>query len=435
MKKLILLVFLITGFLYSENKNLAYKLNIDGPIGPVTYYQVKSVIQLAKRDNAEFVLLIIDTPGGLLSSTRKIVQEILSSEVPIIAYVYPKGAQCASAGVFIGLSCHILAMAPATNIGAAHPVTLTGQQEEKMEEKVVNDTVSFIKSIAEYRGRNSKWAEMAVRKSISSTSDDALKNNVIDLIVSDIDELLVAIDGKRVKLSPGGSEKILSGTHITLLEPKETFKERILKVISDPTIAYLLLTIGMLGILIELYHPGFGLPGIVGTVSLVLAFFALHTLPVNIVGLLLIIISFILFAIEAVTPSFGLFIISGIITLLLGSFFLFKPAGEKGISVFIIIGVTFLIAFVLSIVIWFLVRTKKKKVFTGMEGLIGKKGKVVKALNPEGLIFIGGEYWIAKSISGEISEDKEVIVKGHEGLKLKVVPVEDTGEKDEKKGV
>ncbi|MCX8082135.1 MAG: nodulation protein NfeD [bacterium] len=428
MRKILLLLFCITGFLSAEK--IAYKLNIDSAIGPITYYQIKNTLNLAERNNADFVLLIVDTPGGLLSSTRKIVQEILSSNIPVIAYVYPKGAQCASAGVFIVLSCHVVAMSPATNIGAAHPVTITGQQEDKMEEKVVNDTVSFIKSIAAYRGRNLKWVEKAVRESISSTAEEALKDNVIDIVANDIEELLVSVDGKIIKVNEF-KEVVLSTKDIRLLTPEETFKERILKTISDPNIAYLLLTIGMLGILIELYHPGVGLPGIVGTVSLILAFFALHTLPINIAGLLLIVVSFILFVIEAITPSFGLFIISGTITLFLGSFFLFRPEGESGISIFLIIGLTIIIPLILSFAIWFMLKTKNRKIVTGKEGLIGEIGRVVKALKPEGLIFIQGEYWRARSTFGEIPEGKEVIVRRYEDLFLIVDPVKEAGRKNE----
>ncbi|MCM8777024.1 MAG: nodulation protein NfeD [Candidatus Omnitrophica bacterium] len=424
MRKIWILLFCITGVLYSEG--IAYRLDIDGAIGPITYYQIKNTLNLAKKNNANFILLVIDTPGGLLSSTRKIVQEVLSSDIPVIAYVYPRGAQCASAGVFVALSCHIVAMAPATNIGAAHPVTLTGKQEEKMEEKIVNDTASFVKSIADYRGRNSIWAERAVRESISSSAEDALKENVIDIIAADIDELLSTIDGKTVKIGGAAeTERIVSTAGISLLKPKETFKERILKVISDPTIAYILLTIGMLGILIELYHPGFGIPGVVGTVSLILAFFALHTLSINMTGLLLIAVSFILFAIEAVTPTFGLFIISGTVTLFLGSFFLFRPEGEQGMSVFIITGVTVAVSLILGLAIWFMVKTRKRKIAIGSEAFLGEKGKVVKPLTPEGLIFIQGEYWKAKSISGEIQEGREVVVRQYDGLTLIVEPVDD----------
>ena len=423
MRKIFLLFLCLTGILSAEK--VAYQLNIDSAIGPITYYQIKNTIAIAEKNNAEFVLLVIDTPGGLLSSTRKIVQELLSSRVPFIAYVYPKGAQCASAGVFVALACNIVAIAPATNIGAAHPVTLTGQQEEKMEEKVVNDTVSFVRSIANYRGRNPDWAERAVRESISSTAEDALKNSVIDIIADNIDELLTTIDGKTVKINES-TKKVLSTKGIHLVTPKETFKERILKVISDPTIAYLLLMLGTLGILLELYHPGIGIPGIVGTVSLILALFALHTLPINITGLLLIAVSFVLFVIEAVTPTFGLFIISGAITLLLGSFFLFRTEGEAGIPLFLKLGLPLLISLILGFAIWFMLKTKGKKVATGKEALIGEKGKVVKPLTPEGLIFIQGEYWKARSISGSIPEGKEVVVKSCEGLILIVEPVDET---------
>ena len=212
MKKLLTLLFWFSGHL-SLFASTGYVLNINGAIGPVTYYQVKNTINLAKRKNADFVLLKIDTPGGLLTSTRKIVQEILKSEIPVIGFVYPSGAQCASAGTFIALSCHILAMAPATNIGAAHPVTLTGQQDKTMEEKIVNDTVSFIKSIARYRKRNVKWAEKAVRESVSSTEEEALKEKVIDLIAKDVKELLEKIDGKTVEIK-GKKKKLLSLIHI-----------------------------------------------------------------------------------------------------------------------------------------------------------------------------------------------------------------------------
>ena len=412
--------------LYADK--IAYRVDIDDTIGPVTYYQITNTIQLAKKNNAEFVLLMIDTPGGLLSSTRKIVQEILSSNVPVIAYVFPNGAQCASAGVFVALSCHVVAMAPATNIGAAHPVTLVGQQEQKMEEKVVNDTVSFIKSIAEYRDRNSDWAEKAVRESISSTADEALKDNVIDVIAADIKELFSSIDGKQVKITGTVKKEItLSVKGVSVLRTKETFKEKILKIIADPTIAYILLTIGMLGILVEIYSPGFGLPGIVGTVSLILAFFALHVIPTNMAGVLLILLSFIFFVIEALTPTFGLFIISGVITLFLGSFFLFKTAGEPSIPKFLIFGVTAIVSLVLSFVIWFMRRTQKRKIATGMEALIGDKGKVIHHLTPEGLIFIQGEYWKAKSMSGEVLAGKEVVVEKHDGLILIVKPIDILG--------
>ncbi len=419
------LLFLIAG---AAAENTGYTLNIDGAIGPVTYYQVKNVLNLAEKSNAGFVLLIIDTPGGLLSSTRKIVQEILTSDVPVIGFVYPKGSQCASAGVFVLLSCHIAAMAPATNIGAAHPVTLTGQQDETMKEKVVNDTVSFIKTIATHRGRNTGWAERAVRESISSTENEALSEKAIDLTAGSTEELLSMLDGRTVKTGEG-TQKTLSTKDARLVTPRESFKERILKIIADPSIAYILLMIGTLGIMVEIYHPGLGIPGIVGTVSLILAFFALHSLPINITDVLLIAVSFIFFAIEAITPSFGLFIISGIITLMLGSFFLFRPMADLKIPSGLILGSTLTVGIILWLAVWFTVRTKKRKVATGKEGLLGEKGRTLKALAPEGTIFVQGEYWKARSESGDIPAGTAVVVKKTEGLTLIVEPADKEGEK------
>ncbi len=420
------LIFLCAGAASAESTG--YTLNIDGAIGPVTYYQVKNVLNLAEKNKADFVLLIVDTPGGLLSSTRKIVQEILASDIPVIGFVYPKGSQCASAGVFVLLSCHLAAMAPATNIGAAHPVTLTGQQDDTMKEKVVNDTVSFIKTIAAHRGRNAEWAERAVRESISSTESEALSQKVIDLTAGSTEELLNMLDGKTIQTREG-AQKTLSAKNARLLTPGESVKERILKIIADPSIAYILLMLGTLGIMVEIYHPGFGIPGIVGTVSLILAFFALHTLSINITGVLLIAVSLVFFAIEAVTPSFGLFIISGIITLMLGSFFLFRPMSDMKIPAGLIFGSTLTVGIILSVAIWFTVKTKKRKVSTGKEGLIGEKGRTLKALAPEGIIFVQGEYWKARSESVHIPAGTAVVVKKTEGLTLIVEPADNQGEK------
>ncbi|MCS7180628.1 MAG: nodulation protein NfeD [bacterium] len=408
MKK-ILLIFLIFTLRNILSDNVGYILNIEGAIGPITYYQVKNVISTAKAQNANFILIILDTPGGLLTSTRKIVQEILSSDVPVIGFVYPSGAQCASAGTFIALSCHILAMAPATNIGAAHPVTLTGgETQEKIEEKIVNDTVSFIKTIARHRGRNEKWAEKAVRESISSTEEEALKEGVIDLKAKDINELLEKIEGRILEIE--GRKIILNTKNAKLKETKVELKDRILKFVSDPNIAYILLIIGIWGIILEFSHPGFGIPGIVGTIALILAFFGLHTLPINLAGLILLILSFIFFALEAITPTFGIFIISGIITFILGSLMLFRKTPEIKIPIFNILIASILTGFFLWMVILFTWKTKKRKVTTGKEGIIGEKGRTITDLNPEGLIFIHGEYWKAKTISGSIQKDKKVRV-------------------------
>ncbi|HOM27177.1 MAG TPA: nodulation protein NfeD [bacterium] len=417
MKKIIIyfLFLLFLKNLFPESNG--YFLKIEGAIGPVTYYQVKNVISLAEKNKSNFVLITIDTPGGLLSSTRKIVQEILSSDVPVIGFVYPSGSQCASAGTFIALSCHILAMAPATNIGAAHPVTLTGgEKDSKIEEKIVNDTVSFIKTIARHRKRNEKWAERAVRESISSTEEEALKEKVIDLIAKDINELLEKIDGKTLKIKE--KQIILKTKNVQLKEAKPELKDKILQFISDPNIAYLLLIIGIWGIILEFSHPGFGIPGIVGTIALILAFFGLHTLPINLAGLILIILSFIFFAIEAITPTFGIFITSGIITFILGSIMLFKKTSEIKIHNTNILIASFLTGVFIWFIIWFAWKTKRKKVITGKEGLIGEEGKTITDLNPEGMVFVHGEYWKGKSIKEVIPKGRKVRVIDIKGLTL-----------------
>ncbi|MFN4226906.1 MAG: NfeD family protein [Candidatus Ratteibacteria bacterium] len=428
-KKIKILIFILYVLIFKNSlkANEGYLLNIDGAIGPVTYYQVKNTISLARKNKADFVLITIDTPGGLLSSTRKIVQEILSSDIPIIGFVYPSGAQCASAGTFIALSCHILAMAPATNIGAAHPVTLTGgEKDTKIEEKIVNDTVSFIKTIAKYRGRNEKWAEKAVRESISSTEEEALKEKVIDLKAKDINDLLKKIDGKMVKINEKAI--VLNTKNIKIKEAKPEFKDRILKFISDPNIAYLLLILGIWGIILEFSHPGFGIPGIVGTIALILAFFGLHTLPINLAGLILIILSFIFFIIEAMTPTFGIFITSGIITFILGSLMLFKKTSEIKIPNMYIISASILTGGFTWFIIWFTLKTKRRKVITGKEGLIGEEGKTITELNPEGMVFVHGEYWKGKSMKGNIEKDRKIKVIDIKGLVLIVEEIKNEKE-------
>jgi len=424
MKKIFILFFILfTIYSFSEEPT-AYFLKIDGAIGPITYHQVKKTLNLAEKEKAEFVIIYLDTPGGLLSSTRKIVQEILQSEVPVIGFVYPQGAQCASAGTFIGLACHILVMAPATNIGAAHPVTMIGgEKDKKMEEKIVNDTVSFIKSIAIKRNKNPFWAEKAVRKSISSTENEALKEKVIDFIAKNTEELIKKIDGKTVELET--TSKTIKSKDVKLKEAGISLREKLLGIISDPNIAYILLIIGIWGIILEFSHPGTGIPGIVGTICLILSFFALQTIPINITGLILIILSLIFFIIEAITPGFGLFLISGIISLFLGSFMLIKPISEIKISTSIIISSCMTSVIFITFIIWYAWKTKRRKVLTGKEGIIGEIGKTVSDLSPEGTVFIHGEYWNAKTKSQPILKNKKVKVIDIENFTLIVEEIKE----------
>ncbi|HPP11868.1 MAG TPA: nodulation protein NfeD [bacterium] len=414
------LVFLLIASLASAEK-FALTVKIDGPIGPVTYHQFRRTLQLARQQNAEFLLIYLDTPGGLLSSTRKLVQEILEADVPVIGYVAPRGAQCASAGTFIGLACHVLAMAPATNIGAAHPVTLLSSEDKTMETKAVNDTVAFIRSIAFLRGRNATWAEKAVRESISSTEKEALEQKVCDLVASDINDLLRQLNGRKIRLS--GGVRVLKTENLLVKETGARLAERILGLLSDPNIAYLLLIIGFWGIILEFSHPGASIPGVVGTIALVLAFFALQTISLNAAGMILIFLSLVFFIIETFTPGFGTFLVAGIITLVLGSLMLTRPQPDLAISRTLILGSATFTGVVLGNILWLVKSARRRKVTTGREALIGEEGRVVSPLNPDGTVFVHGEYWNARSLSGPIPRNERVRVVAVEGMILTVQPL------------
>ncbi|MCM8769834.1 MAG: nodulation protein NfeD [Candidatus Omnitrophica bacterium] len=422
----------LLGFIVSVAEGaerLASLVKIDGPIGPVTYHQIRRAIQSATKERAEFLLIYLDTPGGLLSSTRKIVQEILEADVPVVGYVAPKGAQCASAGTFIGLACHILAMAPATNIGAAHPVSLFSKEDKTMETKAVNDTVAFIKSIASLRGRNASWAEKAVRESLSSTEKEALKQRVCDLVAKDIDDLLLQLNGRSIHLR--GKERTINTDRIAIQESSVRLVERILGLLSEPNIAYLLLIIGFWGIIIELSHPGASLPGVVGIIALILGFFALQAISLNTAGVILIFLSLIFFITETFTPGFGTFLVAGIVSLLLGSLMLTRPEPGGAISRTLIVGSAAFTGVLLGNILWLVKSARRRQVTTGQEGLIGEKGRVVSTLNPEGMVFVHGEYWKARSFKGPIQEKQCIRVVSVEGMTLTVEPV-DQEEKNEK---
>lgn len=413
------LVLWLTIFLTAAaQERSALVVRIEGPIGPITYQQVRRTLQVAEKQKAELVLIYLDTPGGLLTTTRKIVQAILEADVPVVGYVSPGGAQCASAGTFIGLACHLLAMAPATNIGAAHPVSLLGPEDKTMEKKAVNDTVAFIKSIAHLRGRNASWAEKAVRESISSTEKEALEKEVCDLIARDTNDLFRQINGRQIQLPHG--VHVLNTENLAVKESTSRLSEKILGVISDPNIAFLLLIIGFWGIILEFSHPGASLPGVVGIVSLVLGFFALQAISLNAAGVILIFLSLLFFIMETFTPGFGTFLVAGIITLLLGSLMLTRPLKQPAISRTLILGSVIFTGVVLGNIIWLVKSARKRKITTGREALIGEKGRAVSSLNPEGTVFVHGEYWNARSISGPISRDERIEVVSVDGMTLVV---------------
>ncbi|MBI2836483.1 MAG: nodulation protein NfeD [Chloroflexi bacterium] len=398
-------------------------LQVKGTVNPVLVEYIRRGISQAEKDGALALIVQLDTPGGLDTSMRDIVKDIVASRVPVVIYVYPQGGRAASAGVFITVAAHVAAMAPNTNIGAAHPVSIGPQGEAQisttMEEKVVNDAAAFIRSIAQAHGRNMEWAEKAVRESVSATEQEALKLKVIDIVATDIDHLIAQLDGRQVTM--------LGGTVITLKTAGAAIRyvpmnrtEDFLYTISDPNIAYLLLALGTLGITAEIYNPGLIFPAVIGGISLLLGFFALGVLPVNWSGMALIALAFIFFIAELFTSSFGLLTAGGLISLVMGSLILFRGGPLFQVSPGLIAGVTVVIGGFLVFAITKIVSIHRRQPATGREELLGKQAVVRAALKPEGMVFFKGELWKAVSDNGRIDPDEQVVVTKVEGLKLHV---------------
>ncbi len=399
-------------------------MKIDGSINPVSADFIRNGIEKARSEKAECLIIQLNTPGGLLKSTRVIVSDMLQSPVPVIVYVSPGGAHAGSAGVFITLAAHVAAMAPGTNIGAAHPVIMQSQMDTTMNEKTTNDAAAFIRTIAEKRHRNIIWAERAVRRSYSYSETEALQDSVIDLVVKNEEELLRMIDGKIIEL--GSGTKTLHTLSATITIYEMSIWEKILDIISDPNIAYILLLLGMYGILFELYNPGAILPGIVGVIALILAFYSMHTLPINYAGLALIVFAVILFLLEIKIISHGLLAIGGIISLLLGSMMLIKSGSSLEfvrISRSVIISATALSALFFLFIIGFGIKAQRLKVVTGLEGMIGTTGVVRDILTPIGTVVVQGEIWSAESLAGNIDQGANVLIKEIKNLKLYVEPI------------
>jgi len=392
---------------------------IDGSINPAVDDFIGEAIARAKAGGAQALVIQMDTPGGHLSSTQTIVKKILGATVPVIVYVAPAGAGAGSAGVFITLAGHIAAMAPGTNIGAAHPVAGGGQEiKGAMGEKIENFAASFAETIAQQRGRNAEWAIQAVRKSVSITEKEALKKNVIDIIARDIDDLLKQADGRKVDLD--GHPATLALKDVRIERHEMSLKQKILNALADPNIVYLLMMAGILGLYMEFSHPGVVFPGVAGGICLLLALAGLQVLPINYAGLALMVLGIGLLIGEAFAPSFGILGVGGIISLTLGSFFLFDTEGSDLIvdRSIIFTAVATLGTFVLAIS-YLVFRSQKSKPTMGFEGLIGEIGEVRGKLGPTGKIFVHGEYWNAEA-DGEIDVGEKVQVVGYEGMSLKV---------------
>jgi len=401
------------------NAQTVISMKIDGSINPSSADFIHNGIERAAREKAECIIIHLNTPGGLLKSTRVIVSDILASPVPVVVYVSPDGAHAGSAGVFVTLAAHIAAMAPGTNIGAAHPVALQNQMDSTMNEKATNDAAAFIRTIAEKRHRNIEWAENAVRKSFSYSETEALEDSAIDLIAKNETELLTLINGKTVELSSG--KKTLNTASAIVKEQKMSVWEKILDIISDPNIAYILFLLGMYGLIFELYNPGSILPGIVGVIALILALYSMHTLPINYAGLALIIFAIILFLLEIKIVSHGLLAIGGVISLFLGSMMLIKSNSSLEmvkISWGVMIGATIVSALFFLFVVGFGIRAQRRKVVTGIEALVGDTGEAMEPLSPTGTIKVQGEIWNAESLSGTVDKGEKVRIKEMKNLKL-----------------
>ena len=402
-----------------------YKLTIDDIIHRVSAQYITEGIDRADRDGAELVLIQLKTPGGLDTAMREIIEKILNAETPVVVYVAPSGARAASAGFLIAISADVAAMAPGTNMGAAHPVSGSGQEmDETMSKKVESDAAAYVRSIAAKRGRPVELAEKGVIESQSWTETEALEVGLIDYIAKTEDDLLEQLDGKTVTRFDGG-EVVLNTKGQTVVAYEMRWPQRILSVIAHPNVAYILMALGMMGLYFELANPGAVLPGVIGVISLILAFFALQVLPVNYAGLLLLLVGMGLVIAEAFTPAFGVLGLGGIAALILGSLMLFKeqtvptPALQLGWAVILPVVVTLVVVF--GFLARLVIISMKRKPVTGDQGLIGLVGTASTDIDGRGKIFVHGEYWDALS-QAKIAQGARVQVTRIDGLVLRVEP-------------
>ncbi|MCG8414679.1 MAG: nodulation protein NfeD [Pseudomonadales bacterium] len=417
----------------------AHLVRLNGAIGPASSDFVMRAIDEAALVQADLVIIQLDTPGGLDVSMRDIIRHILASPVPVVTWVAPNGARAASAGTYILYASHFAAMAPATNVGSSTPVSIGGnpfplpttpQPEDEspedsaasagnaMERKVINDAVAYIKGLAELRGRNQEWAELTVIEAANLTASEALENNVIDLVAADLESLLQQLNGRSTTIEGQQITLDLSQYTVTTVEPD--WRNEFLSMITDPNVAYILLMIGIYGLILEFYNPGLGLPGIAGVICLLLGAYALQMLPINYVGLALIVVGIGLMVTEAMSPSFGVFGLGGVVAFVLGSVILMDTELEAfRISIGIIAAFAVASAGIFLFVLGMLVRARQQKVVSGMEAMIGGPGIALQAFDRSGHVRAFSENWKAES-DEPIEEGEEVQITGINGLTLKV---------------
>ena len=427
--KFLLFCLMITSPAFAqEEQNRVLKINIDSDINPVTLEYIKDGIERADEENFECLLIQMDTPGGLLESTKGIVKAILQSPVPVVMYVAPSGSGAVSAGVFITMSCHIAVMAEGTNIGAAHPVGIGGQQDtsQVMGEKVTNWASAWARGIAEKRNRNADWAEQAVRKSVSINEDEALELNVIDYVCFTEKELLETIDGDTVAIGED-QQAVVNTANAQVVTMEMNWRYRILNKIVNPNIAYILMILGIYGLFFELQNPGAMIPGILGAIFLILAFFALQTLPVRSAGVLLILLAIILFVLEIKVTSFGILTVGGIAAMFLGALLLFEetPGFNFGVDWKVALTVAVLTGLFFVFALGLAIKARMTKPTTGREGLVDATGIVLSDISPdkEGDVKVQGEIWKANS-DQSIQQGERIIVRQVDGLILNVKKIE-----------
>lgn len=406
-------------------------LTTDGDVGPVMERYLDRGIDNAEDEGATAVVIRLDTPGGLISSMDDIIQRILSAEVPVVVYVSPSGGQAASAGTYITYASHVAAMAPGTVIGAATPVSGTGDDlGEDLRNKVIENSVAKIRGLAELRDRNADWGEDAVRDGTSATAEEALELGVVEYVASDLDDLLQQIDGVSVELQ-SGEEAVLETESAPVAYNDENFVEETLGILSNPNIVFMLLSLGSLAIFIEIIHPGAIFPGVFGVIALLFAFAALSVLPFNWAGLALILFAFVLFGLELFVTSGGVLGIGGVVALILGGSMLTQGnPPEFTVSPWLVYGTAAVLGGLVLFVLVNVFRIRRMPARVGTETVVGRTVKTRSALNPRGFVFMDGEYWTAESEEGNISPGEAVVITEMNGLKLKVRRQSDQGGDD-----
>lgn len=435
MRRVLLGWFVLVAFLYSfegalaqDRKSTVDTVTITGAIDPASERLLARALDRAIADQAEALIILLDTPGGLDSSMRAMVQGMLMSPVPVVVYVYPQGGRAASAGVFLAMAAHVAVMAPGTDIGAAHPVSVGGgQMLGDMDAKVTNEAVAYIRSLAELRGRNAEWAEQAVRSSQTMTAEEALKSDVIDLIARDIPDLMAKLDGRQVQTPSWSRTLVVAGA--PLREMEYNLAEQALKFILNPNTAYLLFLIGLYAVIAELYNPGAIVPAVVGAIAIVLALVSFGTLPINWGGVALLVIAAALIAFEAQNPGLGILGFGGVVALVLGTLLLYQPLTSPFGGPFFVS--PWILGFMVALTVAFLVfllriaaqSQQEPQWFRGQKRIVGQEGVALTALEPEGVVRVAGEEWSARTAGEPVGEGDQVWVYEVDGLTLVVGPV------------